>query len=254
MNKKSLNMQKTTNNTDKKLYNYLLNLAEKRGFSEAKKEHWAYYMMETSRAEKTINYILSDFQIKDTENSKVLDIGCGYGSLIVVLKQFFQEVYGIEIESERVEWAQKRTPSAEIICGSATTLPWQDEYFELILSTDVLEHIPYKEQQMVASELMRVLKPGGKAYLELPNRLQILDEHNRILFGTYFPDKIREKYVEFFSRNSYCQCWERTGRGWKSLFENQGFKVELEAHYPKGLKFLKYFLIPANRYKIYLTK
>jgi ubiquinone/menaquinone biosynthesis C-methylase UbiE len=243
------------NNPEKEFEYFLLQKAEAKGFNESKKQGWVNYMMDTSRAERTVKSIISDLKIHNTEKYKVLDIGSGFGSLVLVLSKYFNSVCGVEIEEDRVEWTKKRTPTAEVICASATQLPWSDGEFDLIMSTDVFEHITYEQQQMVASEMMRVLKLGGQAYLEVPNRFQILDEHNRVWFGTWLPDNIREKYVNIVSKNrSYVQCWERTGDGWKNLFETQGFKVTIKPHYLKGLTFLKWFFIPANRYKLYLQK
>lgn len=149
------------------------------------------------------------------------------------------------IMNERVKWARKRAPRSEVICASATSLPWPDEWFDLVISTDVFEHILYKEQELVASELRRVLKRGGHGFITVSNRFQIFDEHNRVFFATYLPDLARGKHVKGISKNkSYVYCWERTGRGWKNLFESQGFQVGLKPIPMKKWDFLLHILPP----------
>lgn len=173
----------------------------------------------------------------------------------MVLKPYFEKIYGIDINEIYAEWTRKRAEQSEVICGNAKKLPWSKEWFDLVCATDMFEHVEYGEQELIASELMRVLKPGGYGIIIVPNRFQILDEHNKALFGTWLPTSKREFYVKAMSKNKYYDCcWERTGRGWKRLFEAQGFKVTVKPHFLKGWNFLKYFLVPPNRFKLYLKK
>lgn len=223
--------------------------------TEAHKQQWIQYMMDGSRGESVVQNIVDFFGIQTNGENKALDIGCGFGNHLMALQKRFSKVCGVDIEEKCVEWSQKRVPDTEVVQTSATEIPWSDAEFDLVLSTDVFEHISYPEQEQAAAEIMRVMKPNGCGYVEVPNRLQILDEHNRVLFGTWLSDSLREKYSRLVSRKgSYTQCWERTGAGWKKLFEEQGFKVSIKPHYLKNLDFLKYLFIPPNRYHIYLVK
>ena len=236
-------------------YAFLSQTADLWAKHDFQKQGWIKYMSDLSRSKQIVEKVIDFFKLSKQQKKKVLDVGCGFGNLLLALQEEFTQVCGIDIEPTCVEWSKKRAGRAEVIDGSATKIPWQDREFDLIISTDVLEHIPYSEQEMAASEMMRVLKPGGCGYVEVPNRLQIVDEHNFLLFGSWLPDKLRKKYAKFVSKKgAYIQCWERTGRGWRKLFEFQGFQVTIKPRYLKGLNFLKYLLIPPNRYHIYLSK
>lgn len=228
---------------------------ENQGFSQSKKLSWAKYMQDMSRPQKILEDFFADINISSPEKQRTLDIGCGFGGLLIALQSHYEEVYGIDINKLFIEWAQKRTSLAQVIYANAKKLPWSENWFDLICATDMFEHVNYQEQEQVASEIMRVLKPGGYGIVIVPNRYQILDEHNKVFFGTWLPTSKRKFYVTAFSQNqSYDQCWERTDKGWKQLFESQGFQVTLIPHYMKGWNFLKYFLLPANRYKLYIRK
>jgi|GEM_PF-3178110 len=226
---------------------FLLRRAEEYGFSETKKAAWVRTMLDTSRGESTVQALLAEFNLGNSSRDRALDVGCGFGSFLIAFHQHFSCVCGIEILAERVEWVKQRAPYAEAVCASATQLPWPDSWFDLVTCTDVFEHVAYPEQQAVAAEIARVLKPGGHGFISVPNRFQIWDEHNYVYFGTWLPDPIRERYTNLFSNNDrFLLCWERTGSGWKTLFRQQGLDVRVKR---LGRRFL-----PANRYELYLTK
>jgi ubiquinone/menaquinone biosynthesis C-methylase UbiE len=242
---------------EKEFHNFLLEKMKTQGYSAQRQISWAKYMMDYTRPDKIISDFITKVGWNDITAKSALDIGCGFGGLLLSMQPHFESIYGIDIDKLYVEWAKKRNPSAEVIWGDANQLPWSDNSFDLVCATDVFEHINYLSQENVANEIMRVLKPGGYGIIIVPNKLQILDEHNKVLFGTWLPPSKRKNYVQIFSNNShYDQCWERTGRGWKNLFSNQRFEViHFKPHFMKGLNFLKYvILIPANRYQIYIRK
>jgi ubiquinone/menaquinone biosynthesis C-methylase UbiE len=88
---------------------------------------------------------------------RVLDVGSGQRPYA----EFFAEYTGLEID--RVRYAE--TPAD--VWGSALALPFGDQSFETILSSQVLEHVP--EPWQMVEEMARVLKPGGHLILTAPH-------------------------------------------------------------------------------------
>jgi len=253
------------NEIEKSLHEYILQEANEKGFREPLKSDWIAYMLDRKRVRQVVKSILFHFDITLEERHRVLDVGCGFGGLLLVLQNYFDEVFGIDINKEYVKWAKKRAVRSKVICGNAIKLPWPDRYFDLVICTDVFEHISYEEQEFALSELMRVLKPGGHGFLTVPNKLQIFDEHNYAFFATWLPELIRKHYVKYLLKNNYCCCWERTGGGWKKLCETKGFQVYMKPIIPTKEKVSKRFLfpnflwqivtfLPPTRYEIFLTK
>jgi ubiquinone/menaquinone biosynthesis C-methylase UbiE len=226
---------------------HLFDKAREFGFIEPKRTDWINYMLSSAEKDEFFSAVLPDLGLNEGNRDCVLDIGCGYGNLLLALASRFKHVHGIEIMPERVEWARKRIPTAEVVCASATRLAWPDDWFDLVISTDVFEHIPVAQQVAAASEMFRVTKRGGQGFVKVPNRFQLVDEHNYVRFATWFPDFLRRRYVQFMSRNPYVQCWERTGRGWKRLFERAGFQVLIK---PIATR---YVLFPCG-YHVFLRK
>ncbi|MGA9381056.1 MAG: class I SAM-dependent methyltransferase [Phormidium sp.] len=240
MTTRDLNTQKDSfDPVEEEFHKFLIESSDADDWSGIYKSGWIQYMQDTSRLEKFIKDILSDSSINIQKKHRVLDIGCGFGSFLKALQPHFEEVCGIDIDEQRVKWARKRAVGADVKLDSARKLPWPDEWFDFVVSTDMFEHISYQQQELVAAELMRVLKPSGYGFITVPNRFQILDEHHMIWFGSWLPNSLRKLYVKWVSKRDRYECiCERTGKGWKSLFENQKLQVSIKARYMKEKDFL----------------
>lgn len=94
---------------------------------------------------------------------KVLDAGCGMGSLMARLSAY--EVYGIDIAADYVQIAQERGVNAQV--GKIEKLPWPSRTFDMVLATDVLEHV--LDLNRAVRELLRVLKRGGVLVARTPH-------------------------------------------------------------------------------------
>jgi ubiquinone/menaquinone biosynthesis C-methylase UbiE len=99
----------------------------------------------------------------------VLDIGCGTGTLAIAAKQQVGQnghVYGIDASPEMIARAGKkaRKTGLEVDFRNALveSLPFPGGQFDVVLSTLMLHHLPGKLRNQCASEVRRVLKPGGR--------------------------------------------------------------------------------------------
>ncbi len=76
------------------------------------------------------------------------------------------DLYGIELDSERARHARMSLPSANLKIGDATDLPWQDEYFDIVVVSTVFSSILNLEvRTIIADEISRVVAPGGVVVL-----------------------------------------------------------------------------------------
>jgi ubiquinone/menaquinone biosynthesis C-methylase UbiE len=99
----------------------------------------------------------------------VLDVGCGTGTLAIAAKRRVgptATVYGIDASPEMIARASKKARKAgvEVVFknGIVEAQPFQDESFDVVLSTLMLHHLPPAAREQCAREMRRVLKPGGR--------------------------------------------------------------------------------------------
>ena len=116
--------------------------------------------------------LILKFLNKIEKNDLVLDAGCGYGFYSLTLSKKWKEVYALDLEKERIDELNKIIKTRQEFSGiktfegSLTNIPFKEKFFDLILCSEVLEHI--KEDKKALSELSRVLKQGGYLILSFP--------------------------------------------------------------------------------------
>lgn len=101
--------------------------------------------------------------------TKALELGCGSGNLAALLHNEGVSMIASDISQTAVDHAKKLHPDIEFYAHSAESLPYDDEFFDIVMSFDVLEHLPKVNQHL--SEVRRVLKPHGYYLLQTPNKL-----------------------------------------------------------------------------------
>jgi SAM-dependent methyltransferase len=114
-------------------------------------------------------------------SGRVFEDGCGVGSYLQRLAEQADLATGLEIELERAVEAHQKGPST--VGGVGEYLPFPENTFDLVLSHEVLEHV--QNDRMAAVEIVRVLKPGGRLTLFVPNRGYPFETHGHYWKGTY---------------------------------------------------------------------
>ena len=109
-------------------------------------------------------------------NGSMLDVGCGEGRHIFGVMQEYpmMKCVGLDMDDDSLKKAEEgysyfesiSEVGAEFIKGSAYSLPFPDNTFDLIVCSEVLEHL--HEYIDAVIEINRVLKPGGKFFASVP--------------------------------------------------------------------------------------
>ncbi|MGC5324929.1 class I SAM-dependent methyltransferase [Brevibacillus sp. SYSU BS000544] len=122
--------------------------------------------MNVQEKEQKIIKILGENSFADTNSQKVLEIGCGSGTnLLLFLKLGFlpENLVGNELLEERAEYARKiLPPSTQILVGDASQLNLPDEYFDIVYQSTVFTSIlDYQFKRQLAERMWNLTKPGG---------------------------------------------------------------------------------------------
>lgn len=118
---------------------------------------------------------------EDRVRGRILENGCGVGMYVEHLTPFGGQIFGLEYDFERAAEAAAR--SARILNAAGEQLPFPANSFDLILSHEVLEHV--LDDRQAAAEIARVLKPGGRAVVFVPNRGYPFETHGIYWRGQY---------------------------------------------------------------------
>jgi SAM-dependent methyltransferase len=102
----------------------------------------------------------------DDKSVKILEVGCSGGVLIGVLRRIgYKNVLGVDISEDAIDLCKRKNMS-DVFVMDATKLKFENEQFDIVITSDLLEHI--KDEEMAISEWHRILKPGGKLIVFVP--------------------------------------------------------------------------------------
>ncbi len=98
---------------------------------------------------------------------KILDIGCASGWFLSMISNRYPNAkcIGLDIYKKAIEYGQERYENLEFLYADAHKLPFKNESFDLVICTEVLEHVENPEK--VLTEIKRVLTPKGIAMVEM---------------------------------------------------------------------------------------
>lgn len=112
---------------------------------------------------------------------RTLEDGCGVGMYVSHLAALGARVIGLEFDFDRAKQAAQG--AFRVVNAAGETLPFPDATFDLVLSHEVLEHV--RDDRKAASEIVRVLKTGGRAVIFTPNRGYPFETHGVFWGGRY---------------------------------------------------------------------
>jgi 2-polyprenyl-3-methyl-5-hydroxy-6-metoxy-1,4-benzoquinol methylase len=112
--------------------------------------------------------MLSERRLSSQQKLRVLDLGCGNGSLSHLIAQQGYEVVGVEDCEQGVAIARQSFPDCHFIHASIYDLPYAqlENSFDIVLSAEVIEHLLYPRELVRAAK--KCLKPNGRLILTTP--------------------------------------------------------------------------------------
>jgi SAM-dependent methyltransferase len=140
---------------------------------EAEDTHWWY---------RGLRGVMSTMLGLDKPRRKaqhVLDAGCGTGANLAALEQKgFHDADGFDLSPIALSFCKQRGLT-RVVQGSITSIPFPDNSFDMVISCDVVTDAGTENEMTAFTELYRVLKPGGRLFLNLPAHAFLRSEHDR---------------------------------------------------------------------------
>ena len=115
---------------------------------------------------------------------RILVVGAGFGIFERLLPADV-ELTGIDVAASEVafasEWAASHRPHWRYLDRPLADCRFRDHAFDLVLLSEVIEHIPEADLPPLYAEIRRILAPGGHLLLSVPNRLTLRNRARRLL-------------------------------------------------------------------------
>jgi SAM-dependent methyltransferase len=133
----------------------LMNPAEFANIAHSERDFWWY------RGMRAILMRTLDPYLAGRRVGRALEAGCGTGYFSRLLQTERRwPMIPLDISAAGLRYA-RRMGVARPVQGDVRSLPFGDACFDLVLSVDVLAHLPRPQEQDAAREMARVLAPGG---------------------------------------------------------------------------------------------
>jgi 2-polyprenyl-3-methyl-5-hydroxy-6-metoxy-1,4-benzoquinol methylase len=163
---------------------------------------------------------------------RVLEIGCGYGTFSEGVEGYL-EYWGVEPDPDAAKIAEQRLKNVFMGTYNDVAAQLPDNYFDLIICNDVIEHMPDHEEFLV--EIQRKMVSGGSLVASIPN-VRYYYNLLELLIGKdwFYRDAgiLDRTHLRFFTRKSLLVCLDKAG------FEVEKFE---------GINGLKTRILPFKR-------
>ncbi len=113
---------------------------------------------------RLLKFLLST--VKIPKEARLIDIGCGVGSNLGLLQSLGFKLIGVDSEIYSLAYAKRRFPTIPLINGNLLKLPFKTNSIDLVIATDILEHL--EEDTLGLREIYRVLKWKGEVLFTVP--------------------------------------------------------------------------------------
>ncbi len=148
------------------------------------------------------------FAARYSHGCRVADIACGtgYGAELIKLTGWAEQVWGVDISVEAIQYAESHhcPDGTNFVCAAAEDTGLEAESLDLVVSFETIEHV--SDDGKLLEEFHRVLRPGGHLICSTPNDwpLDSSPHHLRTYNRESFEDALTDRFTlaELFNQNS----------------------------------------------------
>ncbi len=170
--------------------------------------HSTWEVGEPTRLRKAakIITILQEELGQELSGQTCLDTGCAIGIITDELARHFGRTLGVDVDTTLVRQAGKHSVNGALFSvSSGARLPFPNAAFDVVVCAQVYEHVT--DQRGLASEIHRVLRPGGVCFFSGPNRLKVIEEHYWLPFLSWLPQPVSDFYMRLLKKGPVYDVW-----------------------------------------------
>ena len=150
---------------------------------------------------------------------RLLDVACGLGYVLDMAEERGATALGLDLSHTALTLSHAESAARRLTLGNGERLPYPTASFDAVVCLGSLEH--FMRPELGAQEMARVLKPGGKAAILLPNSHHLRAIYNVWRFGEILPDL--QDFEQFATR-----------REWERMLVESGFRILAVEKYDTG--------------------
>lgn len=137
-------------------------------------------------------YSLTGSYLPINQESYILDVGCGMGFFLKMLKDCgYDNSIGVDSDEQQIYICRKNGFQVEHTNDTINYLTSKECQFDLIVAIDVIEHFHTNEQIQLCQAMHTALKPNGRLIIQVPNANSSLAE--------------RWRYIDYTHQNSFTE-------------------------------------------------
>ena len=134
---------------------------------------------------------------------RILDAGCGSS----IIAQSLNNVIAMDIKFQKVRFLRRH--AIPVLQGSAFTLPFKDQSFDCLISSEVIEHVPLDD--VLFTEMRRVLRPGGTLIIGTPDYATLGWRIIEPIYGFVMPWGYKDEHITHYTHASLREILRRFG-------------------------------------------
>lgn len=168
--------------------------------------------VDRERKARKIEYVLKKHASFPLQECVLLDVGSSAGLIAAHLSSFFKQVIGIDYDSLAVFSRESQTIRDRVfmIHGDGLFLPFKDESIDIVVCTQVYEHVP--NDKLLFLEIHRVLRRQGIVFFSGPNWLFPIEPHYHIPMLHWLPESLANLCLKAIGVNGH--YYERSRHFW----------------------------------------
>ncbi len=177
---------------------------------------------------------------------KIVEVGCGSARLSCFLASCGYNTTCLDYSENALEVARKNYQltknKGEFILGDVRDLPFQDDIFDIVLSTGLLEH--FKEPNIVVNEMVRILKPGGIFYSDIvPDKFSLFRSQLIILEKLNLRTQNDEPYEKKLNKDDIIEILQSSGLNNINVFAAGIFLPPLPPYWNSSIREKEYTVL-----------